>query len=113
MSTLFLISIGPPTFLDYIVTASGISTLPTESTRPLQAATAKPLSHASAEPSLKPALTHIVSLDIGALQGDQPSSDPPAGNATTSKDEEDWDEYWNTDEITAEMHCGVEQSSAS
>ncbi|KAL0566154.1 DNA repair protein rhp57 [Marasmius crinis-equi] len=106
-------SIGPPTFLDYIVTASGISTLPTESARPSQAATAKPLSHASAEPSPEPALTQIVPLDIGALQGDLPSSDPHIGNATTSKDEEDWDEYWNTDEITAEMYYSVEQSSAS
>ncbi|KAJ8078526.1 DNA repair protein rhp57 [Marasmius tenuissimus] len=107
-------SVGPPASLDYIVSASGISGLSTENPRPSQVAQPSASKSTSAEPPRpEPALTQIVPLDIGALQGDLPSSDPNCAGAAASKDDEDWDQYWDTDEITPEMYYSVEQSFES
>ncbi|KAG7092235.1 hypothetical protein E1B28_008601 [Marasmius oreades] len=84
-------SVASPTSVDYIVDTPGVSCLV-----PLSSMQGKSLNRG---PTMaEPGPNQLVPLDIGTLQDDIP-------------DEEDWDQYWNTDEITTEMYLSIDLES--
>ncbi|ESK85887.1 rad51b protein [Moniliophthora roreri MCA 2997] len=92
-------SVSAPVSLDYIVTTSGIWILP-NSDPALETAITLPQPIA---PDL-PGATQLVPLDIGAVE-ESNAVNVPSSNKV---DDEEWDEFWNSDEFTAEMYYSVE-----
>ncbi|EEB91210.1 hypothetical protein MPER_10465 [Moniliophthora perniciosa FA553] len=90
-------SVGTPVSLDYIVTTSGTWILPNPDPA-LETATALPPLVAPGLPSA----TQLVPLDMGAVQESNPV------NLSSPNKVDEWDEFWNSDEFTAEMYYSVE-----
>ena len=96
-------SVGPPCSLDYIVTTAGISILPDgeDVLSPLEKSSSTDLLDSRIPPSGMPG-SQVAPLDIGFAE-----HETQAETIRAAEDEE-WESYWNMDDIPLEMYSSME-----
>ncbi|KAF5367198.1 hypothetical protein D9758_003925 [Tetrapyrgos nigripes] len=135
--TVIFSSVAPPTSVDYIVTTGGISVLPDSEpsisstlipaySTPAPAPAASSISNqlpsasshaAHAQTTPPPPSTQLAPLDIGFVE-DNESPFNSSGSKGFDSDpttlyEDEWEKYWEMDEITEEMYLSVAATDSS
>ena len=105
-------SVSRPASLDYIVTEAGISILPgepsstVEEEKPGGALTSS--SNDAKQPPKGPLellpCSQIAPLDVGISEGDRAAAEEFAQRGSVDEPEDEWDKYWASDEISADMY---------
>ncbi|KAF8212484.1 P-loop containing nucleoside triphosphate hydrolase protein [Mycena galopus ATCC 62051] len=108
MSVIFS-SVAPPCSLDYIVTAAGISILPDDDDLlPAEPSFLSPTQEEARSDDVDPATammpSQVAPLDAGLAEHDAQSE----ALDTTRGEDEEWENYWNKDDISEEMYKGLE-----
>ncbi|KAF7338497.1 RAD51b protein [Mycena venus] len=101
MSVIFS-SIAPPCSFDYIVTAAGISAVPDDDILSPPERNFLPTQEEARDDEIPATAmgSQVAPLDVGSAEHDA----QPETLDTTSAEDEEWENYWNTDSIPEEMY---------
>ncbi|KAJ7135023.1 P-loop containing nucleoside triphosphate hydrolase protein [Mycena crocata] len=101
MSVVFS-SVAPTCSLDYIVTAAGICILPDEDILSPPESALPPLKFKEDSlPTVNMLASQVAPLDVGFAEHD-------AQSQTALAEDEEWESYWNADEISEEMYNSLQ-----
>ncbi|KAJ7694125.1 P-loop containing nucleoside triphosphate hydrolase protein [Mycena rosella] len=98
-------SVAPPSSVDYIVTAAGISVLPDDDVlAPAENAFSSPERHDDAISAISMAGSQVAPLDVGFAEQEAQSE-----RTHLQDEDEEWENYWNADVISEEMYTRLEE----
>ncbi|KAJ3997960.1 P-loop containing nucleoside triphosphate hydrolase protein [Lentinula boryana] len=98
-------SVSNPGSLDYVVDSTGITSL--EEEKPFEVAKEPTTSSSSVFPPLAMPNLQIAPLDIGFAEGESAVNDLSSESIVAPDDEDEWEAFWEKDEITEEMYLAA------